>query len=126
VTMPAPDEITLTLPRDRELYRVAHLVLGGLALRLDLTIETLEDLQLALSAILDRADANGEVTVTMTLRDGTLETRVGPVQLAEELARDQGDELDLRRILWTVVDDVQVDGDDVRLIKKVEPRPADG
>jgi hypothetical protein len=124
--MPAPDEITLTLPRDRELYRVAHLVLGGLALRLDLTIETLEDLQLALSAILDRADANGEVTVTMTLRDGTLETRVGPVQLAEELARDQGDELDLRRILWTVVDDVQVDGDDVRLIKKVEPRPADG
>ena len=126
MTMPAPDEITLTLPRDRELYRVAHLVLGGLALRLDLTIETLEDLQLALSAILDRADANGEVTVTMTLRDGTLETRVGPVQLAEELARDQGDELDLRRILWTVVDDVQVDGDDVRLIKKVEPRPADG
>jgi hypothetical protein len=124
--MPAPDEITLTLPRDRELYRVAHLVLGGLALRLDLTIETLEDLQLALSAILDRADANGEVTVTMTLRDGTLETRVGPVQLAEELARDQGDELDLRRILWTVVDDVQVDGDDVRLIKKVEPRPANG
>jgi hypothetical protein len=124
--MPAPDEITLTLPRDRELYRVAHLVLGGLALRLDLTIETLEDLQLALSAILDRADANGEVTVTMTLRDGTLETRVGPVQLAEELARDQGYELDLRRILWTVVDDVQVDGDDVRLIKKVEPRPADG
>ncbi len=124
--MPAPDEITLTLPRDRELYRVAHLVLGGLALRLDLTIETLEDLQLALSAILDRADANGEVTVTMTLRDGTLETRVGPVQLAEELARDQGDELDLRRILWTVVDDVQVDGDHVRLIKKVEPRPADG
>jgi hypothetical protein len=124
--MPAPDEITLTLPRDRELYRVAHLVLGGLALRLDLTIETLEDLQLALSAILDRADANGEVTVTMTLRAGTLETRVGPVHLAEELARDQGDELDLRRILWTVVDDVQVDGDHVRLIKNVEPRPADG
>ena len=124
--MPAPDQITLTLPRDRELYRVAHLVLGGLALRLDLTIETLEDLQLALSAILDRADANGEVTVTMTLRDGTLETRVGPVHLAEELARAQGDELDLRRILWTVVDDVQVDGDHVRLIKKVEPRPADG
>ena len=124
--MPAPDQITLTLPRDRELYRVAHLVLGGLALRLDLTIETLEDLQLALSAILDRADDNGAVTVTMTLRDGTLETLVGPVHLAEELARDQGDELDLRRILWTVVDDVQVDGDHVRLIKNVEPRPADG
>jgi hypothetical protein len=124
--MPAPDQITLTLPRDREFHRVAHLVLGGLALRLDLTIETLEDVQLALSAILDRADANGEVTVTMTLRDGTLETSIGPVHLADELAHDEGDELDLRRILWTVVDDVQVDGDHVRLIKKVEPRRADG
>jgi anti-sigma regulatory factor (Ser/Thr protein kinase) len=123
--MPAPDQITLTLPRDREFHRVAHLVLGGLALRLDLTIETLEDLQLALSAVLDRSAANGDVTVTMTLRDGTLETRIGPVHLAEELARDEGDKLDLRRILWTVVDDVQVDGEHVRLIKNVGRR-ADG
>jgi hypothetical protein len=119
--MPAPDEITLTLPHDREFHRVAHLVLGGLAVRLDLTIETLEDIQLALSAVLDRAEANGEVTVAMTLRDGTLETRVGPVHLADELARDDGDTLGLHRILWTVVDDVQVDGDYVRLIKKVAP-----
>jgi hypothetical protein len=119
--MSAPDEITLTLPRDREFHRVAHLVLGGLAVRLQLTIETLEDIQLALSAVLDRADANGDVTVTMTLRDGTLDTRIGPVHLADELARDDGDELSLRRILWTVVDDVQVDGDHVRLIKKVAP-----
>jgi len=28
------DEITLTLPAEREFYRVAHLVLGGLAVRL--------------------------------------------------------------------------------------------
>jgi anti-sigma regulatory factor (Ser/Thr protein kinase) len=118
--MPAPDQITLTLPRDREFHRVAHLVLGGLALRLELTIETLEDIQIALSAILDRAGSDGEVTVAMTLRDGTLETRIGPVDLADELARDEGDMLGLRRILWTVVDDVQVDGDHVRLIKKVE------
>jgi hypothetical protein len=117
--MPAPDEVTLTLPRDREFHRVAHLVLGGLALRLELTIETLEDLQLALSAILERAGSDGDVTVTMTMRDGTLETRIGPVQLADELARDEGDALDLHRILWTVADDVQVDGDYVRLIKKV-------
>src|SRR5262249_55809694 len=47
--MPNPDEITLTLPHEREYHRVAHLVLGGLAVRLELTIETLEDLQLALS-----------------------------------------------------------------------------
>jgi len=119
VTMAAPDEVTLTLPRDREFHRVAHLVLGGLALRLELTIETLEDIQLALSAILERAGSDGDVTVAMTMRDGTLETRIGPVQLADELARDEGDALGLHRILWTVADDVQVDGDYVRLIKKV-------
>jgi hypothetical protein len=118
--MPQPDEITLTLPREREFHRVAHLVLGGLALRLELTIETLEDLQLALSTILDRARDAGEVTVSMALYDGVLETNIGPVDLRGELAGDDDDQtLSLRRILWTVVDDVQVEGDRVRLVKKV-------
>jgi len=119
VTTPVTDEITLTLPRDREFHRVAHLVLGGLALRLDLTIETLEDLQLALSAILDRVGTNGEVTVAMTLHDGTLETRIGPVDLADELAQEDDESLNLHRILAAVVDDVRVDGDYVILIKQV-------
>ena len=123
--MPTSDEITLTLPRDREFHRIAHLVLGGLALRLELTIETLEDLQLALSAILDRAGAEGEVTVSMTLNGDMLETRVGPIDLGDELTRDE-EGLGLRRILWTVVDDVRVDGDYVWLLKQVEPRDADG
>ena len=119
--MPQPDEITLTLPHEREFHRVAHLVLGGLALRLELTIETLEDLQLALSTVLDRAKGGGEVTVSMALIDGVLETSIGPVDLSDELAGGEDDQrLSLRRILWTVVDDVQVDGDRVRLIKKVQ------
>jgi hypothetical protein len=123
--MPAPDEITLTLPRDRDFHRIAHLVLGGLAMRLELTIETLEDLQLALSAILDRAGVVGEVTVSMALNGDTLETRIGPVDIGNELARDD-EGLGLRRILWTVVDDVQMDGEYVRLVKKVSPKGADG
>jgi len=117
-----PDEITLTLPRQREFHSVAHLVVGGLALRLNLTIETLEDLQLALGAILDRALASacddGEITVGLLLREGALETWVRPVDLRRELAGDDG-ELNLRRILWTVADDVQLDGACVRLTKKV-------
>jgi hypothetical protein len=118
--MPQPDEITLTLPHEREFHRVAHLVLGGLAVRLELTIETLEDLQLALSTILDRAKGGGEVTVSMALVDGTLETCVGPVDLSELAEGAEEDEtLSLRRILWTVVDDVQVEGDRVRLVKRV-------
>lgn len=118
--MPQPDQITLTLPHEREFHRVAHLVLGGLAVRLGLTIETLEDLQLALSTILDRARGNGEVTVAMSLVDGTLETSIGPVDVSAELeGGEDDDKLTLRRILWTVVDDVQVEGDRVRLLKKV-------
>jgi hypothetical protein len=125
--MPEPDEITLTLPHDREFHRVAQLVLGGLALRLELTIETLEDLQLALETVLDRAKADGGlVTVRLTVRDGSLETSVEPVDLSGELADsddgDDGHSLSLRRILWTVADEVQVEGDHVRLVKKVADR----
>jgi hypothetical protein len=121
--MPQPEEITLTLPHEREFHRVAHLVLGGLAVRLELTIETLEDLQLALSTILDHATQEGDVTVSMSLVDGTLETSVGPVELADELNRaDDEQTLSVRRILTAVVDEIQVDGDRVRVVKRVNRR----
>ena len=113
------DEITLTIPRERDFHRVAHLVLGGLALRLNLTIENLEDLQLAVDAILDRAGDDGDVTVTMCLVGDDLETRIGPVDVRGELEREDEEELGLRRVLDTVVDDVEIDGDWVRLRKRV-------
>lgn len=116
--MPQVDEITLTLPRDREFHRVAQLVLGGLAVRLELTIEMLEDLQLGLAAILDRAAPGGEITVSMSIDDGTLETCIGPVDVAAELG-ENGDGLNLGRILNAVVDEVKLDGDHVRLLKKI-------
>ena len=50
------DEVTLTLPREPEFQRVAHLVLGGLAVRLNLTIENLEDMQIALDSLPRTAD----------------------------------------------------------------------
>src|SRR3954452_3012704 len=113
------DEVTLTIPRDRDFHRVAHLVLGGLASRLNLTLENLEDLQLAIDAVLDRGDDDGEVTVTMCLRGDELETTIGPVDVRSELERDVVDELGLRRVLDTVVDEVEVEGDRVKLTKKV-------
>jgi hypothetical protein len=116
------DEITLTLPREPEYHRVAHLVLSGLALRLDLTIEALEDMQIGLAALLDRAAAGGEVTVRMSTHDGLLEAGVGPVDLHGELDAPASDELDLRRVLATVVDDIAVDGSWVRLTKRVGDR----
>ena len=116
------DEITLTFPPRQDFHRVAHLVLGGLAVRIDLTIENLEDLQIALDALLDRAEPDvGDITVRMAIRDGALETRVGPLpqSVLDEAEREQDGALGLRRVLETTVDDVQVDGDWVALTKKV-------
>jgi len=117
------DEITLTFPPRQDFHRVAHLVLGGLAVRMNLTIENLEDLQIALDSILDGTDADGEaVTVRMSLQDGALETIVGPLpaHLLEEIEREHDGELGLRRVLDSTVDGVLVDGDSVRLTKKVK------
>lgn len=119
------DQITLTIPRAPDFQRVAHLVLGGLAVRMNLTIENLEDLQIALDALLEGGADDGadgdQVTVRMSLQDHALETVVGPLssRMIDGLAHDTGDDLSLRRVLESTVDDVQVEGDSVRLIKRV-------
>jgi hypothetical protein len=104
------DEVTLTLPRLRPFARIAHLVLGGLAVRLDLTFENLEDLQLALAGLLDRPDADGFVTLAVRVENGTVRASVGPFDeaLRAELEREAEDGVGLRRVLDTVVDEVQI------------------
>jgi hypothetical protein len=110
----SPDEITLTLPRERPYFRIAHLVLGGLAIRLDLTLEHLEDLQLAISSLLDRPTGPGDVTVTVRVEPDVIRAVVGPFptdRLPAELAEGGGDDegLTLSRLLATVVDGVELD-----------------
>ena len=115
------DEIRLTIPRAPGFDSVAHLVLSGLAVRLNLTIENLEDLQLALESVLGDVEG-GELTVAVRVQDDELEARVGPVarRILDALeARDGGKGLDVRRVLDSTVDDVLVEGDTVRLTKKV-------
>jgi hypothetical protein len=116
------DEITLTIPRRPEFRRVASFVLGGLAARLNLTIESLEDIQLALDALLARAEGpSGEVTVRLIVRDDALVTRVGPLEtdVLDELEREADQRLGVRRVLDSTVDDVLVDGDWAVLTKAV-------
>jgi anti-sigma regulatory factor (Ser/Thr protein kinase) len=121
------DEITLTIPRAPEFQRVAHLVLGGLAVRLDLTIEKLEDVELALDAVLSAIAIepnDGEITVRMRLDDEELQTIVGPLSagVLDQIDREPDGNLGLRRVLESTVDDVHVDGEWVRLTKKVAGR----
>jgi hypothetical protein len=107
------DEIWLTLPADEAFHGVAHLVLGGLAARLDLTYEDLQDLELALDALLERSNENGDVTLVVHVGDGSVRTVVGPFRsLRHELEAVRGDSLDLRRILAAVCDGVAVEDRD--------------
>lgn len=107
----ASDEITLTMPRQRPYYGVAHLVLGGVAARLDLTVENLEELELALDGLLDRRDGGQEITLTLRVVDDGLVAELGPFgrQLEAEFDAEPGDSLSLRRLLDAVVDDYGLD-----------------
>jgi hypothetical protein len=108
------DEITLTIPREEPFHEVAHLVLGGVAARLDLTFEHIDDLETALDAVLERAAEEGDVTVQLRLTDGAIVTRVGPFadeRLRSELEREVDEGVTLRRVLDTVVDRYELVGD---------------
>jgi hypothetical protein len=109
------DEIKLTLPPEEDFAQVARLVLGGLAARIDLTYEHLEDLQLALDGLLERRRATDPVQVAVTVDDGFLRTSIGPFDAAslDELEREDAS-LSLRRILETVVDTFELEEHDGR------------
>jgi anti-sigma regulatory factor (Ser/Thr protein kinase) len=120
--------ITLRIPHQPPYHGVARLVVGGLAARLDVSFEQLEDLQLALASVLEHDGyvVEAEVTVELDLGDDALTMRVGPLD-AERLKADLDDEstdrIALGRLLGTLVEDVSVesrsDGDWLRLEKRV-------
>ena len=123
--MTSSDEIRLTMPRERPFYGVAHLVLGGVAARLELTVEHLEELELALDGLLDRRDGGKEVTLTLRVDDARLAAELGPFggQLRADLAGAPEEALSLRRLLDAVVDSYEVDERDggtwIRLHKQI-------
>jgi len=117
------DEIRLVIPAEEEFRPVAHLVTGGLALRLDMTYDALDDLQTGIDALLALRDDPGDVVVSLDVGEGALHATVGPFQgdALRGLERDEG-ELGLRRVLETVVETFEVEERDggayVELIKK--------
>jgi hypothetical protein len=104
------DEITLVLPAQEDFHHIAHLVTGGLGARLELTYEQLEDLQVALEALLACRDDDGDISVGIAVDDSRVRTTVGPFtdDAIAELDED-GSELGLRRVLETVSDTLEVD-----------------
>ena len=119
------DEIRLTLPADDAFYGVAHLVLGGLAARLNLTFENLEDLELALDSLLERRNDDREVTLRVLVEDGELRMIIGPfTAVRAELEEGGVDSLNLNRILGAVCDSVEIEDRDgaqwVELTKRLD------
>ena len=105
------DTVEITIPRERDFSIIAELVIGGIAARHDVTLEVLDDLQLALASLLEHDEADdGEVTVLLGIGDDTIDVAVGPVgeHTAAVLDDAAGETLSLRRLLDTTVDEASV------------------
>jgi hypothetical protein len=106
------DEFTISIPRERPFATVVGLVVGGIAARHEVTLDVLDDLQLALDGVLERTDDDheGQLTIELRVEGGTIAAVIGPVteSTAAELEEETGDSLGLRRLLETVVDSVRI------------------
>jgi anti-sigma regulatory factor (Ser/Thr protein kinase) len=105
-------------------------VLGGIATRLHVSYEHLEDLQLALEGLLSNEAyaAGDEVTVELRVEGETVEVLVGPLdarRVEPDLAgsADASAGVGLGRLLATVAEGVEVErretGEWVRLRKRI-------
>jgi anti-sigma regulatory factor (Ser/Thr protein kinase) len=121
--------IKLTIPDDPRYHGVARLVVGGLAARLELSYEHLEDLQLALASVLenDGYTVGPEVNVELMVDEGSLDLRIGPLNgetLRADLEQESETEIGLGRLLRTVVETVEVEerpeGQWLRLEKRLK------
>jgi hypothetical protein len=105
------DEIRITIPAERSFGAVAGLVLGGLAARHEITLDVLDDLQLALDGLIAREEDDAEVTIALRVSPDAVEASVGPfgAETVAELEHEAGVGLGLRRLLDTLVDAVSVE-----------------
>src|SRR5262245_48479101 len=120
---PAPSDgelvATITLPGDRYVG-VARLVVAGVAARLDLRFEEVDDLQLALESVLRIVfDSSKQATVSVAVDDEALAVSIGPAgrELLEQPLVDDAprESIDLRTVLAQLVD---------RVTTRAEPSPA--
>jgi hypothetical protein len=123
-----PDTIELTTPVDRAWDPVVRLVLGGIADRIDLPFEQLDDLQLAVERLRAEAGSQESLRLSIELTGASVRVRLGPLHehaIADALQGPEAapGELTLRRILETVVDSFGVEEfADGELVVRLEKR----
>jgi hypothetical protein len=103
------DEIRLVIPAEEDFRPIAHLVTGGLAMRLDVTYDDLDDLQVGIEALLALRDDAGELVLSLSADEGVLRASLGPFAPEKLHAGESNGGLDLRRVLETVCDTHEVD-----------------
>jgi len=105
------DIVEITIPRERDFSIVAGLVVGGIAARRDVTLEVLDDLQLALGSLLEHdEDDQGELTVLLRVSEDAIDVAVGPLgdRTVSELEAERDETIGLRRLLDATVCDVSL------------------
>lgn len=96
--------VTLTIPGERRFVGIARLFVGGLAARLDLGYETMDDLQLALESVLLKADLGEEITLEAQVEGESICLFAGPFAADPlQASLGQGDALELERLLTALV-----------------------
>jgi hypothetical protein len=103
------DEIRLVIPAEEDFRPIAHLVAGGLATRLDVTYDDLDDLQVGIEALLALRDDRDDVVVSLSADDRVLHASLGPFPPERVHPGDSDGGLDLRRVLETVCDTHEVE-----------------
>jgi len=99
------DRITLTIPGEPRFIGIARLFVGGLAARLDLGYETMDDLQLALESVLRKAELQQTVTLEAQVDGEGVAILVGPLTRDPLQAVDgrRPDAIELERLLAALV-----------------------
>jgi hypothetical protein len=117
------EEIRLVIPAEEDFRPIAHLVTGGLAMRLDVTYDDLDDLQVGIEALLALRDDPDDLVVSLSADEGVLHASLGPFVPETLREGDSGDGLGLRRVLDTVCDTHEIEERDgsawVELTKRV-------
>jgi hypothetical protein len=99
------EEIRLVIPAEEDFRPIVHLVTGGLASRLKITYDDLEDIQVGVDAVLALRDDDGDVTVVLSSEPGLMRAEIGPFEPEALDPSDRPDGgLDLQRVLETVCD----------------------
>jgi anti-sigma regulatory factor (Ser/Thr protein kinase) len=119
--------LSLTIPGERRFLGVARLLVGGMAARLDLPYEQMDDLQLAAESALAAEPAGREVTLELEVGDEGVELRIGPFDPGALDEPPDADGLGLGRLLGALVDRADVvdrDGSGWLVLEKRVPLPA--